>query len=475
MRNRSAKILATVGPASRAPDMLKLIHEVGVDAFRLNFSHGSHEDHAAVVSAIRAIEAELDTPIAIVADMQGPKIRCGEFKDGKIELRYGEIVEMREGRELGHDGVIFMPHPELMKALGEGSILKFDDGKMQVTVQSNDGTVIKAKVDVPGTLSDRKGINVINVKLPMSAMTDKDRVDMDFAMYQKVDYIALSFVQTAQDVMDARKVIKAHEEPHKPGIIVKIEKPSAMDELDSILMMADAAMVARGDLGVELPLEQVPVVQRQIIRKARALGKPVIVATHMLESMIDAPTPTRAEASDVATAIYQGADAVMLSAETAVGRHPATAVAIMDRIISAAEADPEFWTYFKQIRLPYEATPEDAISGSVRGIATTLNAKAVLGYTKTGSTVQRISRERPPCKVVGLTPDPRTASRLALSWGVVPLVLKDPVDFNDMLHSIQDVAKDKLGLISGDVVMISAGVPFGRPGTTNTLNISKID
>lgn len=470
MRNRHAKILATLGPASRAPDTLRLLHDVGVDAFRLNFSHGSHEDHAASVKNIRDVQKASGNPICIVADMQGPKLRCGSFEDGKIELRYGETIEIRQGTEPGKDGLIVMPHPELMDAMVEGTVLKFDDGKLQVTVQSNDGKLATAKVDVPGVLSERKGINVVNTVLPMSAMTEKDRVDMAFALTLDIDYIALSFVQTSKDVSDAREIIG-----DKAGIIVKIEKPSAVEDLDAILAMADAAMVARGDLGVELPLEDVPVVQRRIIRKCRALGKPVIVATHMLESMIDAPTPTRAEASDVATAIYQGADAVMLSAETAVGRHPATAVAIMDRIISAAERDPIFWEYFKSIQLPYEATAEDAISGAVRGIATKLNAKAVLGYTLTGTTVQRISRERPPCHIVGLTPNMETASRLALSWGVVPIVTKDPADFDDMMGRISALAKEKLGLESGDTVMISAGVPFGRPGTTNTLNISKID
>ena len=470
MRKRSAKILATVGPASAAPDTLRLLHDVGVDAFRLNFSHGSHEDHARSVKAIRAVEKDTGNAITIVADMQGPKLRCGEFEGGQIELRYGETVEIIQSNEKGTDGVICMPHPELMAAMEPGHTLKFDDGKLMVTITANDGKIMQARVDVPGILKNKKGINVIGAVLPMSAMTEKDRVDMAFALTQDVDYIALSFVQTAQDVIDAREIIgdKAH-------IIVKIEKPSAIEFLDEILEHADAAMVARGDLGVELPLETVPVVQRQIIRKARALGKPVIVATHMLESMIDAPTPTRAEASDVATAIYQGADAVMLSAETAVGRHPATAVAIMDRIIAAAEADPEFFKYFKQVELPYEATPEDAISQSVRGIAETLNCKAVLGYTLTGSTVQRISRERPPCRIVCLTPRQSTASCLALSWGVLPIVMKDPVDFDDMLGSVQDVAVNRAGLQSGDMIMISAGIPFGRPGTTNTLKISTID
>ncbi|RKQ70773.1 pyruvate kinase [Litorimonas taeanensis] len=470
MRNRFAKILATLGPASRAPQTLRLLHEVGVDAFRLNFSHGSHEDHAESVKNIRRVQEQCGNPITIVADMQGPKLRCGPFESGSIELKYGETVSIELSEALGKPGLIRMPHPELIEALNEGHILKFDDGKMQVTILEKTDGVLKARVDVPGTLSDRKGINVINAVLPMSAMTDKDRVDMAFALTQDVDYIALSFVQTAQDVIDARKIIG-----DKAGIIVKIEKPSAVEELDDILAHADAAMVARGDLGVELPLELVPVVQRQIIRKGRALGKPVIVATHMLESMIDSPTPTRAEASDVATAIYLGADAVMLSAETAVGRHPATAVAIMDRIITAAENDPEFWRYFDQIELPHEPTAEDAIGQSVRSTAKTLGCKAVLGYTLTGSTVQRISRERPPCRVVGLTPRVNTANRLALSWGVLPIVMEDPVNFDDMLGSVQTVAKNHAGLAKGDRIMISAGVPFGRPGTTNLLKIETVD
>jgi len=443
---------------------------VGVDAFRLNFSHGSHEDHKRSIKAIRAIENETGHAITIVADMQGPKLRCGTFEDGQIELRYGETITIKKSDMPGKDGLIHMPHAELMAAMTPGHKLKFDDGKLMVTILSNNGKTMTARVDVPGILKDKKGINVIGAVLPLSAMTPKDEKDMAFALMQEVDYIALSFVQTAQDVMAARKIIG-----DKAGIIVKIEKPSAVKDLDPILVMADAVMVARGDLGVELPLEQVPVVQRQIIRKARALGKPVIVATHMLESMIDAPTPTRAEASDVATAIYQGTDAVMLSAETAIGRHPATAVAIMDRIICAAEADPEFWKYFKQIDLPHEATAEDAISRSVRGIVDTLGCKAVLGYTMTGSTVQRISRERPPCRIVCLTPRQRTARRMAMSWGVLPIVTKDPVNFDDMLSSVQEVATEQAGLKPGDTVMISAGVPFGRPGTTNTLKIATID
>ena len=470
MKHRSAKILATIGPASSSPDMLKLLVEVGVNAFRLNFSHGSHSDHARSIDFIRNIENEMGKPIAVIADMQGPKLRCGQFKGGQIELIFGQEVTIINDNYSDADNLICIPHKELFEVLKPGNTLKFDDGKIKVTVKSNDGSIIKAVVDVPGTLKNKKGVNVIDAVLPMSAMTDKDTVDILFALSKDVDYIALSFVQTAKDVLDAREIIG-----NKANIIVKIEKPSAVRDIDSILDLADGVMVARGDLGVELPLEDVPVVQRKIIRKARLLGKPVIVATHMLESMIDSPTPTRAEASDVATAIYQGADVVMLSAETAVGRHPATAVAIMDRIIKSVEGDPEFWDYFSISDLPYFDTPEDAISQSVCVMSKTLNCKAVFGYTNTGSTVQRISRERPPCRIIGLTPSIKTARVICLNWGVIPLIMEDPKNFDEMLPHIQKASVLYAGLKSGDKIIITAGIPFGRPGTTNTLKIDMVD
>ena len=470
MKHRSAKILATIGPASSSPDMLKLLAEVGVNAFRLNFSHGSHSDHARSIDFIRNIENETGKPIAVIADMQGPKIRCGQFKGGQIELIFGQEITIINDNYSDADNLICIPHKELFEVLKPGNTLKFDDGKIKVTVKSNDGSIIKAVVDVPGTLKSKKGVNVIDAVLPMSAMTDKDTVDILFALSKDVDYIALSFVQTAKDVLDAKEIIG-----NKANIIVKIEKPSAVRDIDSILDLADGVMVARGDLGVELPLEDVPVVQRKIIRKARLLGKPVIVATHMLESMIDSPTPTRAEASDVATAIYQGADVVMLSAETAVGRHPATAVAIMDRIIKSVEGDPELWDYFSISDLPYFDTPEDAISQSVCVMSKTLNCKAVFGYTNTGSTVQRISRERPPCRIIGLTPSIKTARVICLNWGVIPLIMEDPKNFDEMLPHIQKASVLYAGLKSGDKIIITAGIPFGRPGTTNTLKIDMVD
>ncbi|WP_017930180.1 pyruvate kinase [Robiginitomaculum antarcticum] len=469
MRNRLAKIVATVGPASAAPSNLELLSDVGVDVFRLNFSHGKHEGHGKVVDAIREIETRRGRPIAIVADMQGPKIRVATFSDDHIELRYGQTVTIKIGDDEGGDGVIYMPHPELLLALKPGCYLKFDDGKLSVKVTAV-GKDITAIVEVPGKLGNRKGVNVIGAVLPVSAMTDKDRKDMVFALSKNVDFIALSFVQTVEDVTNAQEIIKG-----RAGLIVKIEKPSAVDDIEEIVRASDGVMVARGDLGVELPLEQVPVVQRRIIQVARRLGRPVIVATHMLESMIDSPTPTRAEASDVATAMYQGADAVMLSAETAVGRHPATTVAIMDRIIRAAEGDPDFWEGFKGDKINRRTTAEDAISASIHTIAHTLEAKAVFGYTSSGSTVKRIARTRPPCPIIGLTPHKHIASRMALTWGVTPIILKDPVNFDDMLGSINALAKSELGLKKGDTVLVSAGIPFGQPGTTNTLKIGVVE
>ncbi|HHL43634.1 MAG TPA: pyruvate kinase [Hellea balneolensis] len=470
LRKRLAKIVATVGPASAAPDNLKLLHEVGVDAFRLNFSHGSHENHKRAIKAIRQVERDCGDAIAIIADMQGPKLRVGSFENGSIELRYGEEITIELSDKLGRDGLIRLPHKEIFDCLEPGHVLKFDDGKLQITVRKNDGVQITGRVDVPGRLGDKKGINVIGAVLPMSAMTEKDKVDMTFALSQNVDFIALSFVQTVEDVRAARAVVG-----DKAGLIVKFEKPSAVEHIEEILNIADAAMVARGDLGVELPLEQVPVMQRRIIRTARALGKPVIVATHMLESMIDAPTPTRAEASDVATAIYQGTDAVMLSAETAVGRHPASAVAIMDRIIKAAEGDPSYSDFYFRSLVRPQVSVNDAISQSIRSIAEVLGCKLVLGFTKTGSTVKRIARQRPPCPILGLTPDPRVASRMALTWGVRPVVMNDPANFDDMLKATQTIAKSQGACTKGDKIIIAAGIPFGRPGTTDTLKIASID
>ena len=470
MRARDCKIVATMGPASDPPERLAMLIEAGVDCFRLNFSHGGREDHARRMTAIREAETKADASVGVFADLQGPKIRVGTFEGGEIKLRFNEIVTLEASTEQGGSGLIRLPHPEIINALEEGDILKLDDGKLQITVTEVGRTQLKARVDFGGVLKNQKGLNVPTRRIPISALTEKDREDLAYALDLGVDYIALSFVQHPEDVREARELIG-----DRAGIISKIEKPSALQQIDEIVELSDAVMVARGDLGVELPPEMVPIAQRQIIRAARAAGKPVIVATHMLESMVDAPTPTRAEASDVATAVYQGADAVMLSAESAVGRHPQSAVAIMDRIIRAVEDDNEYWAGLPRDMTPPQATTADAIALSARHIADTIGCATIVAFTATGSTAIRVARERPRCGVIGLTPHAGTARRLSLVWGVRSVVTEDVENVEDMVTKA-DAAVRALGLAeAGDRVAIIAGIPFGRAGKTNMIRVLRLE
>jgi pyruvate kinase len=469
-RSRDCKIVATLGPSSDPPERLMMVLQAGVDCFRLNFSHGEKAEHAKRVETIREAERRIERPICILADLQGPKLRVGDFVDGSITLRYGETVWIEASRELGEEGIIRMPHPEIVETLDEGDILKLDDGKMELTIVGRSGDRVQARVNFGGVLKNRKGVNVPSRRIPISALTERDKDHLAFALDQGVDYIALSFVQSADDVREARALIG-----DRAGILSKIEKPAALDDLEAIVELSDAVMVARGDLGVELPPEQVPIAQRRIVRTARRLGKPVIVATHMLESMIDAPTPTRAEASDVATAVYQGADAVMLSAESAVGRHPATAVAIMDRIIRAVETDPEHWQALQREAAMPEPTTADAIAQSAHSIASVLDCATIVAYTMTGSTALRVSRERPRCGVIGMTPRVETARRMALAWGVRCFVTEDAADTEDMVVKADAMVRRLEAAAPGDRCVVIAGVPFGRPGKTNTVRIFRLD
>ena len=468
MRKRLCKIVATIGPASASPSMLRLLNNAGVDVFRLNMSHGQHEKLAGVVAAIREIEAEKQTPLAIFADLQGPKIRTGDFAGGSIKLNYGDEYRLTFSKESSGENTIPIPHRELLDVLAPGDVLKLDDGKLQITVASRTKHHLIARADTPGELKNRKGINVPGRALPISALTDKDREDLDFALGLGVDFIALSFVQKPDDVKEAKDLIKG-----RAGIISKIEKPAAIEFLDEIIALSDAIMVARGDLGVECAPEDVPLLQRRIIRTSRRAGKPVIVATHMLESMVESIAPTRAEASDVSTAVYQGADAVMLSAETAIGRHPPTAVAIMDRIIAATERDDDSGSYKIAHQEGEEYTTADAITLSARRIAEVLRCKLAVAYTKTGSTARRLSRDRPHCPIIAATPDEKVARQLALNWGVQPVATEDIAHFHEMNHKAETLAKDH-GAKDGDRIIILAGYPFGRRGKTNTLKISRI-
>lgn len=468
-RGRHTKIVATVGPASAAPAMLETLCRVGVDVFRLNFSHGEHAKHGSVYAAIRDVEKKLGRPIAVFADLQGPKIRCGQFPGGSMDLRWGAEITITQEAQTTAPDTIPLPHPEVFAALQPGDRLKLDDGKLELTILAREGENLRAKVDAPGKLGDRKGVNVPDRPIPISALTPKDRADLAFALELGVDYVALSFVQRPEDIDEARAIIG-----DRAGIIAKIEKPSAVEHLEAIVARADAIMVARGDLGVEMASEQVPIIQRKIVRVCRAAGKPVIVATHMLESMVDAPTPTRAEASDVATAVLQGADAVMLSAESAVGRHPPTAVAIMDRIIKAAETDEEFWVRRSSERPPHDLSTADAISQAAGLIADAPDVAALVAYTKTGSTALRIARERPRCPMVALTPDLLVARRLRLCWGIEPALSQDVCDFETMRATAETAAMDWTNAKAGDRVVIVTGYPFGNPGKTNTLKVSRL-
>ncbi|MDP7102026.1 MAG: pyruvate kinase [Rhodospirillales bacterium] len=466
-RERAAKIISTLGPSSTSPEVIANLFEAGADVFRLNFSHGQHEEHKELYDSIRKIEADYNRPIGIIADLQGPKIRVGNFVDKKIVL--GNSVNFTLDSDQDKDGDekrVSISNPEIYPSLEPGVELLLDDGKLKLVVEQNNGDSIDTKVLVGGILSNHKGINIPGAILPMSALTEKDRRDLQFALDIGVDWIALSFVQRPEDVAEARALVVG-----RAGVLAKLEKPLAIEHLKQIVELADAIMVARGDLGVEAPPEDVPGLQKKIIRRARSEGKPVIVATQMMESMINSPTPTRAEASDVATAVFDGADAVMLSAETAAGEYPVEAVSIMDRIIRSAEQDDHYKLSNMRERRQTRGTDADAITAAAKQVAQTLNAAAIVTFTTTGSTTLRAARERPTVPILGLTPDVKTARRLVLAWGVHPVETSHFTEFIDVVNCATEVATEEKFAAPGQRLIITAGVPFGTPGATNVLRI----
>lgn len=465
----TTKILATMGPASDSPHRCRALIQAGASAFRMNFSHGSHEEHAARFATVREVAKELGRHIPIISDMQGPKLRVGKLVDGAIKLSFGDQVKAVLGEE-SPAGTIPIPHTELFDALEAGDTVMLDDGFIRLTVVEPGKTSLIFNVDVPGVLTDRKGVNIPGRKLAIDALTEKDLKDLDFALSQNTDYIALSFVQTAQDVERARAIIG-----DRARIISKIEKPSALVELDSIVAASDGVMVARGDLGVELPLEQVPPAQRQIIRAARSQGKLVIVATQMLQSMVDAPTPTRAEASDTAAAVYSGADAVMLSAESAVGRHPEAAVAIMSRIIRASSNDPTYHEEMETVLVDLEAhTTASAVATAATYAADVTQAEGLIASTESGSTAYAIAQMRPETRIMALTPLEKTARQTSLAWGVDAVVIDDATGFEGLTQTAAKTAAAHFDLGSDDHIVLLAGIPTGRVGGTNTMKIIRI-
>ncbi len=466
-RRRRTKIVATVGPASATPEIIARLFHGGVDVFRLNFSHGSHDDHLARINTIRALERSVGRPIGILADVQGPKLRVGKFSGGRVTLQAGQSFRLDLSPVPGDRTRVQLPHPEIIAAAGIGTNLLVDDGKMRLRVTKVREDHLECEVVTGGPVSDRKGVNVPDVALPIPALTAKDRIDLDFALENGVDYIGLSFVQRPEDVAEAKEIAAG-----RAWIMTKLEKPQALDNLDAILAQSDAVMVARGDLGVELPPEEVPLAQKRIIRAARLRGIPVVVATQMLESMITAPSPTRAEASDVATAVFDGADAVMLSAETAAGQYPYEAVNMMDRIVERVERDPDWRLGIERSRPPPEHNSASAIAAAARQIANTVDAACIAAFTAGGSTAIRIARERPDCPVLGITSRVDTARRLAVVWGVHAVVDAELHSMTEAVTRATRLARSEGFAEAGQEVVVTAGVPFNQPGTTNALRVA---
>lgn len=469
-RSRKAKIVATLGPASSDKEAIRTLFKCGADVFRLNFSHGSHDDHKARYDTIREVERELERPIGIMADMQGPKLRIGTVRDGAVELEAGQSFRLDLDPATGDEKRAPLLHPEIFAAISAGTVLLIDDGKLRLEVQESTPDYAETKVVTGGPLRDRKGVNLPGVILPISPLTEKDRADLEFALGLGVDWVALSFVQRPEDLTEARRLIG-----DRASIMTKVEKPAAIDCLPQLVALSDAIMVARGDLGVEMPPETIPARQKQIIHASRLSGVPVVVATQMLESMITAPTPTRAEASDVATAIYDGADAVMLSAETAAGDYPNEAVSIMDRIIQSTETDPSYLGIIHARDGNTEATGADAISTAAAQVAATISTAAIVNYTMSGSTALRAARQRPNVPILVLTNELRTARRLAVLWGAHCVHTEDVSNTQEMVDKASRIAVREGFANLGDNLAITAGVPFKTPGTTNMLRIAKIE
>jgi len=468
-RHRSAKIVATLGPSSADEATVRTLFETGVDVFRLNFSHGSHAEHRARRDLVRAVEDAVGRPIGILADLQGPKLRIGRFGKGEAALVQGQRFTLTLGDAPGDETQAPVPHPEIFAALAPGAEVLLDDGRVRLRVAACGPEHAETVVVTAGVLSDRKGLNLPGVMLPIDAVTPKDREDLAFALALGVDWVALSFVQGPEDVRTARRLV-----PDGVSIVAKLEKPKALDCLEEVVALSDAIMVARGDLGVELAPEEVPAAQKRIVRAAREAGKPVVIATQMLDSMINAPSPTRAEASDVATAVYDGADALMLSGESAAGRYPREAVAMMNRIVERVERDPSYRRHVDWQQQDPEATTADAITAAARQVAETLDAAAIVTYTTSGSTALRAARERPPVPILVLTPDRGTARRLALLWGVHCVHTDDATGFTDMVEKACAQALTAGHAAPGERIVITAGVPFGTPGTTNALRIARV-
>ncbi|MCK0150618.1 pyruvate kinase [Marivita sp. S6314] len=469
-RLRSVKIVATLGPASSTYEMIRALHEAGADVFRLNMSHGSHEEIAERHAIIRKVEKDLDSTIGILADLQGPKLRVGVFANGEEELVEGAAFRLDLAEEEGSLERVTLPHPEIFAALEEGAHLLVNDGKIRLKVERCGADFADCTVITGGTISNRKGVNVPDVVLPLAALSEKDRDDLQFVCKLGVDWVALSFVQRAKDVWEARDLIDG-----RAAVLSKIEKPAAVKDFNEILDASDGIMVARGDLGVELPVQNVPPIQKRLVRRCRAAAKPVIVATQMLESMIESPMPTRAEVSDVATAIYEGSDAIMLSAESAAGDYPVEAVTTMNNVAIEVENDPTYTEIIEASRTAKRQTVADGIVAAAREIAETTDIKAICCFTSSGTTAYLTARERPRVPIIAMTSSVTTARQLALTWGTECVLTGELERFKQAVVNAARAARAGGYADEGDQILVTAGVPFNTPGTTNILRVAPCD
>ncbi len=470
-RNRNTKILATIGPASDSQDMIEQLFTAGVDVFRLNFSHGCHDDHRAALHNIRAVEEKFNHPIGVIGDLQGPKLRIGTFETDRIELEKNQTFRFDSDSAAGNESRVCLPHPEVIESMNIDDRIFLDDGKVRIKITNKGEGYLEGTVESGSSLSNNKGFNIPGVVLPIPALTEKDKIDLEAALEMGVDWIAQSFVQNPQDVAQARDLIKG-----RAALMVKIEKPSALVQLQDIVELADGVMLARGDLGVEIPPEDVPAAQKNVVRMVRDLGKPIVVATQMLESMIENARPTRAEASDVATAVYDGTDCVMLSAETAVGAYPVRAVEMMDRIANRTEVDENYLEMMETSRPEALNTSSDAITTAAYYVAEDVDAKLIVNYTMSGSTALRTARQRPEVPILCLTPDLKVARRLMLSYGVHAIHDEQGIeDFTGPARHAAKLAVERGFLKTGERFIMTAGMPFGVSGSTNILRIAKVE
>ena len=469
-RNRNVKIVATLGPSSSTEDMVSRLFEEGVDVFRLNLSHGLHDEIKQRHEIIRKVENKFRRPICILADLQGPKLRCGDFKDKQAELVTGQTFVFDKEKALGNSKRVYLPEFEVFKSLKKDSKVLVNDGKIKLVVKEVSENFVSTEVLVGGIISDKKGINVPDQLLPLSALSKKDLSDLEFVCNLGIEWLGLSFVQRAKDIKEAKKIVRG-----RAAILSKIEKPSAVDAFDEILEETDAVMIARGDLGVELPIETLPPIQKRLVRQCRDSGKPVIVATQMMESMINSPVPTRAEVSDVAQAIYEGADAVMLSAESAVGNYPIEAVRTMNSIATEVEKEKTYRQLIESSRTPLKGDVSDAITVAAREVAETTNVKVICCFTETGTTASLTSRERPKVPIIALTPKITIARRLTLNWGLHCIVTEELERFKMAVVNAAKAARMYGFANNEDKIIVIAGVPFNVSGTTNILRVAPAD